>query len=380
MDVQPERTFFSLSGETLTLEVVGFNRPLLIKKLQKAQIKIKKVVILSAQSTLLTIPYKQLQKTFAICNNMCYTCSVRERAGLLCILKNLLKRVGLVLGAVVFAVASIFCNGKLFCLEISGLESVGEIEIAEYLKANGVNVGTQLSPDVCKRVQDLLLKHDKIAGVTVSAKGNALIITVVETTPSQSRPQIKREIVSDCDGRVSKIVCRSGTAKVKVGQIVKSGQTLIIGETFDQNGEVLENVNVEGEVYISTTIAQSFAVGENFYEYEKTGNEYCATALRLFGLTFFQTASPYKYCSAQTSTAKLFGILPITVVQTRYCETEKVKTDMTVERYAKEQAEKLRLDTIVKGATIIDSKYHVEQIASGEYLITVYVTAERIMT
>lgn len=375
------KAVFSLKGERAKIKIECPNRALMLKKLVKAGVKVKKSVVLDAKTTLLTISAKHLKKTFAICDNMCYTYKVWEYSGIKCCVKPLLKRLGLVAGALAISLTAIITDGYLLKIEVNGLSTVPASEVADHLGSYGIKVGARKNQISADKVKTALYELGKIASCTVSMRANTLIISVTETENSTARPQGKNSIVSAVDGRVSKIICRSGTPKVKVGQIVKAGQTLIEGLIYDQNGEVLAETTAVGEVYITTTQTKSSIVTGDFYEYESTGKTQTATAIEIFGLRLFGSPAPYENYRSTTKSAMLMGIIPIKVIQTEYAQTERVKSDKSVEQYAQELVDDAKNQAITPDLVkVIESKYHIENLAPNEYQITVALTTERKMS
>ncbi|MBQ8882924.1 MAG: sporulation protein YqfD [Clostridia bacterium] len=375
------KAVFSLKGERVTLKIECPNRALMLKKLVKAGINVKKAVVLDAKTTLLTISEKHIKKTFAICDNMCYTYKVWEYSGIKCCIKPLLKRAGLIVGALAISLTAIITDGYLLKIEVNGLSTVTASEVTDHLGSHGIKVGARKDRISVDKVKTALYELGKIASCAVLMRANTLIISVTETENSTARPQGKNSIVSAVYGKVSKIICRNGTPKVKVGQIVKEGQTLIEGLIYDQNGEVLAETTAVGEVYVTTTQTKSRIVTGDFYEYKSTGKTVATTAIEIFGLRLFGSTAPYENYRSTTKSAMLWGLIPVKIIQTEYAQTERVKSDKTVEQYAQELAEDAKNQAITPDLVkVIESKYHIENLAPDEYQITVALTTERKMS
>ena len=375
------KAVFSLKGERVTLKIECPNRALMLKKLVKAGINVKKAVVLDAKTTLLTISEKHLKKTFAICDNMCYTYKVWEYSGIKCCIKPLLKRAGIIAGALAISLTAIITDGYLLKIEVNGLSTVTASEVTDHLGSRGIKVGARKDQISVDKVKTALYELGKIASCAVLMRANTLIISVTETENSTARPQGKNSIVSAANGKVSKIICRNGTPKVQVGQIVKEGQTLIEGLIYDQNGEVLAETTAVGEVYVTTTQTKSCIVTGDFYEYKSTGRTQMATAIEIFGLRLFGSTAPYENYRSTTKSAMLWGLIPVKIIQTEYAQTERVKSDKTVEQYAQELAEDAKNQAITPDLVkVIESKYHIENLAPDEYQITVALTTERKMS
>ena len=366
-----------ISREKVTIEVNCNNRARLLNALRKSGIRVFGAKITPKKQLEITINHFQCEKTFAICNNLCYTYRVCSSFGARTSVASLVKRVGFVLGTLAVVTLSVFTSNRYLSVEIYGLQNLTKSEIIESLSSGGIGVGAKKSEITRQAVIDRLLQIEGVANCEVAVKGGTLVIRITETADKTPKPPNQSQIVSDCNGRVSQIVCRSGTAKVKIGQMVKTGQTLIEGALYSTEGKIIETVVAVGEVVVETNHTFVYHATDQIYETVYTGAQTTITSFNLFGLTLFSQDSPYDNYQATTTSQTLQGIIPVTVMQTTYRQTERVLSSKTVDEWASEvtkQAEKTLIDSKEK---VLASKYDTQKVGQNEYQITVVVTTER---
>ena len=98
------------------------------------------------------------------------------------------------------------------------------------LAEEGIDIGKRKKTINTKEViNNMRLKRDDISWMSLDLKGTNVIITIVE---SDKKPKIIDKkaycnIVANQSGIITKITADTGTALVKVGDIVKEGDVLI---------------------------------------------------------------------------------------------------------------------------------------------------------
>ena len=160
-------------------------------------------------------------------------------------------------------------------IEIKGLKTVKQEEIAELLKTNGLSVGSlKAKVDEKKIINELRLNRDDLAWVGIDLKGTNAIVEIVE---ADKKPELINsneycDIVADKDGIITKINVQNGTALVKVGDIVKKGDVLVNGKIQGKYTEAIPvhaNADIEAKVWYSKKEQRNYR--QNIEE--NTGNE-----------------------------------------------------------------------------------------------------------
>ena len=163
--------------------------------------------------------------------------------------------------ALLFCVA-FFCIMSCFIwqVQVSGSYSHSEEEILDYLKKKGIGSGTKISHISCAGLEEEIRKNfEDVAWVSCERKGTLLKVQVKETLDKRDQKREEKKQETPCNliaakaGKIDSILVRSGSAMVKPGDTVKTGDVLISGivEIRDDAGEVAEEtmVRAQGDIY-----------------------------------------------------------------------------------------------------------------------------------
>ena len=152
-------------------------------------------------------------------------------------------------------------------VQVTGSYGHSEEELLDYLEKKGVRSGTKISGFSCARLEEQIRKDfEDIAWVSCERKGTLLRVRVKETLDN---------LIASKKGRISSILVRSGSAKVKKGDKVKPGDVLISGvvEIKDDAGEIAEEtlVRAQGDVYAISKIKYEDHFPLIYYKKNYTG-------------------------------------------------------------------------------------------------------------
>ena len=185
---------------------------------------------------------------------------ILKRYGLPFFLHKYRKRKVFFAGAVgsVFAIYLMSCI--IWNIHIEGNFTRTDETILEYLETQGVIHGMRKSKlDCAKIVRDIRKEFHDIIWVSASIEGTRLLIQVKENTDTMKEQEVNKgdlgtDLIASQDGKVVKIVTRSGMPKVKEGDRVKKGDVLVSGrvEILNDAKEVTEYQyqSADADVYI----------------------------------------------------------------------------------------------------------------------------------
>lgn len=188
---------------------------------------------------------------------------ILKRYGLPFFLHKYRKRKVFFAGAVgsVFAIYLMSCI--IWNIHIEGNFTRTDETILEYLETQGVIHGMRKSKlDCAKIVRDIRKEFHDIIWVSASIEGTRLLIQVKENTDTMKEQEVNKEdlgtdLIASQDGKVVKIVTRSGMPKVKEGDRVKKGDVLVSGriEILNDAKEVTEYQyqSADADVYIQSS-------------------------------------------------------------------------------------------------------------------------------
>lgn len=358
------------------ITVRGFNQRRLLNALASGGVTVKRLRKISQSEMRIIIERKYTANCFAICREMCYNYSVDGVFGLLGLAKAALKRAGSLLAALLVLVAAVWLNGRITSVSVLGADEAISDAIEAKLSDRGIGRLTPKVDGLAKRVREIALESDDIADCSVEIRGTRLVLTVRERESATFPNDFAEEVVSGYDAVVTKVVVRHGTAKVKVGQTVKRGQTLIEGVSYSTSGEPLMKTRAAGVVYGTVARRRSFVVGEVSTARERTGRTARVTTLEFFGARVGGGKSPFERSKAKITTARLCGFIRVTSVfyeETRLVEKSKSLDELTRECTAKATAECF-------GEGEIKVRTHAREICAGTYEIIVFTENERIIS
>lgn len=201
------------------------------------------------------------------------------------------KRLPFVLGIAGCLFALYGLSFFVWSFEIKGNQSIDEGIMLRLLKNNEVTYGTLKSKiDIQKLEEEIRAYFDNISWVSVRINGTCLEVTLKEiATRSQKEDSFDksalRHIYAETNGKIVRMITRSGIPKAKVGDDVLAGQLLIEGYVpiYNDSGELLHynEVKASGDYTIRTTLQVNHTLSR-YHKYKKyTGNEQTISFFRL---------------------------------------------------------------------------------------------------
>jgi len=302
-------------------------------------------------STLLTVNVNinNFKKIHSIAKKTKCKVKINYKKGLPVILHRYRKRKLFLFLLLPIALLIFISSRYIWNIEIVGTENIDIQELIMQLNEEGVGVGKRKSSIDSKNVIDnIRLKRNDIAWVSLDMKGTNAIVTIVE---AEEKPDIidKNEycnIVAAEQGLITKITADTGTAQVKVGDIVEKGDVLIGG--FMQ-GKYTDTryVHAKGEVKAKVWYTKKATSGLTREISEETGvveNKYSIN-INNFKINLYKTLPNFENYDTiiETNKIKLFSnfYLPIGITKTTYIE--KKISEIT---YGKEELKQLLIQEL----------------------------------
>lgn len=197
--------------------------------LHRKKVSVYNFKLLSESECLVTIDFTDFRKFFAICKNMCYNKLIVSYKGVLSPFIVALKRLGLVVGAILFVISILLFSDMVLQVKVTGSGSCFESQVKSVVSSYGVNKYTAFSTIDFKDLEsEILSKNPRLSFVTVKKQGNIL---VVDCAFNSSEPSVlgknTSDLTSSYNGTVEEIVVLRGTPLVEVGSTVKVGDKLV---------------------------------------------------------------------------------------------------------------------------------------------------------
>lgn len=355
------------------ITVSGRNCAKVLNALKRRGISIRDVKV-QENAFSFCIAKKDIEKTFAILKKLCYTYTVKECVSAKTVVKTLLKKTPLILA---LSLSLLFI--AIFSTTFLGIKTDGtkeqEQKVLALLEKDGIKIGSNVNDIDLKKFTPLIEKECAVASCSVKKQGNYLVIRFLPTHSEQDKTVKYDSVVSTCDAIVTSVIAQSGTAKVKVGDVVKVGDELISGTVKAQNGEDEIITRASGIVWGKVYYSKSEVISPNATVLVKTGKSKTFTYLSIFARK--DQSPPYKVYTQKREKSIFNVFFPITYEKVTYEEMQERNVELDIELYAKETLSKLKEDS---GLIINDEGYEIARTSDGRYLLTTYLVTEKIIS
>lgn len=302
-----------MSG-AVCVKISGLNLPRLINRLVSRNVMVNNVVYKNNR-----VKFFILEKDLSTLNEVCriekkfYT--IVYVNGFKKFIKKIPYAFGIFLALIIVSVYLIsnclFVKSISLTCSMNGDYDLSKIE--KVLKENNVYVGMKNSNFNAKYIQNLLIGIDDVAGCTIKKTGSNIFIDIAEAT--KKFEQEKGNIVSKYDAVITKIKTFIGSPKVKVGELVKSGDVLI------EN-----NDGAKGEIFGKVYFSASKIYNQNQQKQLFTGKIFRVRNFSIFGKNLTNNQNSHGFSSFLEEKCDFYlwnnCFLPLICEETIYYETE----------------------------------------------------------
>lgn len=309
---------------------------------------------------------------------------VTKRIGLPFILRRYRLRAGFAVGAAVFFFTLFFLSSFIWNIEVSAPDGIDKKEVLSVCRELGLYDGVKKSGiDTEKLRAKIVLAVDGASWASVNIDGVKATVNVSKSIGDAADQKPPCDLIAACDGIITAVEVRSGTAKVRVGQTVAKGELLVSGFTDYKDGSRVFGPSV-GK--ITAVTEHTLTVTENYRLTEKqyNGKPFSRKVLTVFGLNI-----PLYFGSVETEaetfvTVKRFQkngmYLPVAVTEkTYYPVTECEQTRTPDETRAAAERTLLEAEkTAFRDAGIISRELSFSESPDGVTLTAKYTVSEDI--
>lgn len=316
-------------------------------------------------------------------------CAVRLRIirkyGLPFILKKYQKRLGFVVGCVIFFVILNIMSMHIWNIKVVGNQTIDTQTVFDALTKIGIKHGTRISEiDASNARQQLILQLDRISWAAINIEGTKATVDITEVKQlpdQQEKPPCN--LKAAFDGRIVSMEINEGTPLVNVGDAVVAGDMLVSGIIEYKTGQSALK-HAAGKIIAETNRQLSFhATFEQNHEVE-TGKIKKRRVLDFFGLKIPLYLGTVKGNYKKQVDSWRFeahdSYLPITITTAQFIEIENVITMLDQEQaleVARSEIEKMEQNQL-DGAKIINRQEIVEYTNIGVKLTVNYTCHEDI--
>ena len=309
---------------------------------------------------------------------------IKKKCGFPFILQKYKKKKTFIIGLMIFFIIIYMLSLNIWNISINGERNYTKETLIDFLYSQNVYVGKKVKDIDCRKIEENIREnYEDIGWVSAEIKGTNLIIDIRETMmPEKAILNTgPSHIIASKNGIITKMVTRSGTPLVKVGDTVKKGDILVLG-VVDVIGDNDIIVNKKA------VLADADIVGRTYYKYkdsfpltykkkEYTNKNKTKHSLRILSkeINLYKYRNTYNKCDIMTDEYIFQPIknfyLPFTytkVIFEEYIEVDK--------KYKKEEAlslAKSKLDRVLNKLEenkILILKHNVNTDINSDYSIS----------
>lgn len=279
-------------------------------------------VIKSEQEISFCCKLKDKNKIKKILKKMGYKIKSEKYIGFLNNFKNILNigaLIGFVLSCALWFLSSFFITDVL----ILGNLPFTYNQIMQVLENNNINKWSLKSNVNITKLENELQSLKYVSYASAIIKGNALVINIKEQLTNSEVVSINQHLplISYCDCKITSIKLIQGTLKVKVGDIVKTGDVLV--EPFVINNGKKLSVQPLADIVADVWITMQNNVYKTKTEKVKTGNVITNYSISFMGIDLFKKDTKVDFLNYQTLQCEEYltkSILPIKIKYFKYYE------------------------------------------------------------
>lgn len=301
-----------------------------------------------------------------------------NKSGLLHFWQIIKKNLAIVISFIICFASFPFLNAFVWRIDVFCFSDLLDVKIQQVLKNKNVKAGKIKSKYNINEIRsELLGEISEIAMVDVEIKNQALIINVREKIFPASQFSSFSPLISQFDGIVESVLIESGTAKVKKGDFVRSGD--ILAEAYVQRGSEFIPCEVKGQIVVRSFFETQEKFNENTKIFVRTGKKVTKNYF-----TFFKDFDRIKLekCSFQNFEVQVvceneqkFPILPIKLTSAVFFELEEKEIFISFKENKEkiEQEFKNKVLNEIGEVSIFEENVSSVQDGDGVFVLTCYV-------
>ena len=204
-----------------------------------------------------------------------YKLKVLNIYGLFGVISFLKKRLGVIIGFILFICFLWYNSFYVHKIEISGLQHISNQQVLTVLKENNISNNALKKNINSSEINKLLLiRFPSFSKVSTIIKGNTLLINIKEELYVEEKISDNFvPILSDCDGIVKEVSLIQGTLNCKKGDIIKKGEVLVHPFVISSDGSK-KQVIPKAKIIIDTWDTVTTTINQTETKQVKTGDFY----------------------------------------------------------------------------------------------------------
>ena len=283
---------------------------------------------------------KGFLKYTAVCGGALIFGEKARAIGLFALIRRYRLRVGMFLGAFIFAISVYSSSLFVWDVNVSGNESLTADEICDMLESHGFGIGSFIpSADTDRICARIVLEAGNLSFMKINMRGTVANVEIKERKASAVKDEesFPSNLVAAYDGQIEWLEVTGGMSAVAPLQAVRKGELLVSG-VIDSPALGYRLVRARGEVYARVTLKYESEIPLKTTEKVYTGEEITKKIIKFFAkpLNLLKNTNiPYEKYDTIVNEEKLylFGIveLPIFVTTFTYAEYTEAECTLTEE-------------------------------------------------
>lgn len=369
----------------IKISITGSNRTRLLNKLKNENIPV--YYIKTDETTTFWIRQNDYEKLKEFASVYGLQFEVVKSSGVAGYLQKLIKNLPYISAVIICFVMLMVSTQFVYNVKVEAQNDIYANKVELLLKQNNIS-GTIAKKKIdLNSIENLILSNlNEVSFATCYIDGFSLKIKIVASdNPKQTEE--KKNLNSDYDAVVTRIMVRSGTGEVAVGERVKAGDILIGGYHIadntpsdgEESGDIIE-VAADGEVYGKVYTHKRFIIPEQNYTFVKTGKSKIKRQIGFNNFAVIKSGKvPYEFYEVATTNIKLFGLLPLNITSFEYFELQRVQIEQSAYiENVKNKCDSEFIASLNMDAKLLQKNYEIKEIEGIKYLDIFYETEQRI--
>lgn len=368
--------FDKLKKGEITIEISALKPERILNALWNRDIYTERVVKLNLTTIRFIIQYSDYRETIEVIKRLKGKFKVVDKSGGILLFILLKRRISLVIGGILFFIIIYIMSNFIWSIQIETKNNLSPFEIRQQLNQIGIKPGLKKSDinvyDIERKMENL---NDQIMWIRTRIEGSTLKLVIEEkiNPPAAEEVENSNEVVAKMDGEIERVYTYSGNAAVKPGDIVKKGDTLILGIQGREGFE--REVKPKGTVIANTFYEKDMEVQISGDKLTRSGNKTSEIYLNIFGKKIYlkKVIDGYKYYDKIEENNGFFN-------KTIYFEKKAEKVNVDKDEAVAEASQKLEQSlskTLSNDTKIVDKKITIDEIDENNIMVRVLFTVQQ---
>ncbi|MDR5586647.1 MULTISPECIES: sporulation protein YqfD [Clostridium] len=359
----------------ITIEVNSLIPEKTLNILWQKGINVSKIVKLNITTVRFQIPFDSYKEVEEVVKRTKGKVRIVGKSGIIVLLLSIKRKLSLCIGAGVFLLVLYLLSNYIWAIDIQTRNNLSPFEIRKELTSIGIKPGLKKSDinvyNIEKKMEDL---DSEVMWVRARIEGSTLRVIVAEkVNPPVTEKILPEQVLAKMDGEIKRVFTFSGNPAVKPGDIVKTGNVLILPIQGKEGFE--KEVKPSGSVIANTFYEKSMEVQISGEKIQRTGEKDRDIYVNFWDKKIYlkKAINDFKYYDKIEETGGLLN-------QVIYFRKEGKSVNLDKDKAVEDAVEKLRKSLqkdLTNDAKIIDNKVNIENISKDTICIKVIFTVEQ---